>query len=221
MGSRPRSAAEAPPADQMLPYAMPGQRIGLLGGSFNPAHDGHRRLSLHALKRLGLDRVWWVVTPGNPLKTADGLAELSERMAVARAVSRHPRIVVTSFEAGLPTAYTADTIAFLKRRYPETFFVWLMGADNLAQLNRWSRWRSIIEAVPMAVFDRPGWRHKARSSLAAHRYADAFVSEESARQLPSRRAPAWTLITMPLSSLSSTAIRQNQKKSGRSSPGRS
>ncbi|KAB2849961.1 MAG: nicotinic acid mononucleotide adenylyltransferase, partial [Hyphomicrobiaceae bacterium] len=154
-----------------------------------------------------------------PLKKNDGLAALEERIAVAKAVSRHPRIIVTGLEAGLPSAYTAETIAFLRRRFPKTCFVWLMGADNLAQLNKWHRWRSIVEAVPIAVFDRPGWRHKARGSLAAHSYAEAFVAEKNARQLPLMRAPAWTLFTMPLSPLSSTEIRR--MKSGRKPSGRS
>ena len=218
MAGKPKGPVELAAGDTAPPPAAPGQRIGLLGGSFNPAHDGHRRLSLYALKRLGLDKIWWLVTPGNPLKTAAGLAPLAERMATARAVSRHPRIIVSGLEASLATAFTADTIAFLKRRLPGVNFVWLMGADNLAQLGKWERWHSIVEAVPMAVFDRPGWRHKARGSLAAHRYSDAFVSEASARQLPTMRPPAWTLVTMPLSPLSSTEIRKrkgNRKSTGR------
>lgn len=213
MAVNPRLTEEVPGGDVSLPAAAAGQRIGLLGGSFNPAHDGHRRLSLFALKRLGLDRVWWIVTPGNPLKSGEGLLDLGARMKVAAKVSRHPRIIVTGFEAGLPTAFTADTLAFLKRRFPRTCFVWLMGADNLAQLDKWQRWRSIVETVPIAVFDRPGWRHKARASLAARSYAEAYVPEARARRLPMMRGPAWTLVTMPLSPLSSTAIRK--KQSGR------
>lgn len=188
--------------------AYPGERIGLLGGSFNPPHDGHLRISLYALKRLGLARVWWLVTPGNPLKDNGNLATLDERMAAARALARHPRIVITGFEAALPSRYTAATIAFLRRRFPATRFVWLMGADNLVSIHRWNAWTEIYGRLPIAVLDRPGWRLRGLSSKAAIRFRQGFVAEERAISLARRRPPAWTFLTLPLSAHSSTEIRR-------------
>jgi nicotinate-nucleotide adenylyltransferase len=193
------------------PLALPGMRIGLLGGSFNPAHDGHRHISLAALERLGIDRLWWVVTPGNPLKSKSELAEFPRRIARERAVAGDPRIAVTGFEAGLPRPYTADTLAFLRARFPGVHFVWVMGGDNLAQIHRWHRWREIFELMPVAVVDRPGTRHKALASPAARRFANARLSEADARALPLMQAPAWAYLTIPLSSTSSTALRKAGK----------
>lgn len=197
------------------PVAFPGQRIGLLGGSFNPPHQGHLRISLHALKKLRLDRVWWIVTPGNPLKENNNLASLEERMAAARRLARHPRIEITGFEEALPSRYTAATIAFLTRRFAGTRFVWLMGADNLVSIHRWNAWTEIYARVPIAVLDRPGWRLRGLSSKAAGRYRQGFVGEDRANALPRRRPPAWTFITLPLSPQSSTEIRRRRAAKGR------
>ncbi|MFD0985883.1 nicotinate-nucleotide adenylyltransferase [Methyloligella solikamskensis] len=190
------------------PLAFPGMRIGLLGGSFNPAHEAHRHITLTALKRLQLDQVWWLVTPGNPLKEQTGPG-IEERAASAAAMARHPKIEVTDFEKGHRSAYTVDTIRYLKRRYPETRFVWLMGADNMADMHRWKDWRALFQMVPVAVFDRPGFRMKARAGKAAQFFARDFVDSGDAAGLALMHPPAWTIVTLPLSSLSSTEIRQN------------
>jgi nicotinate-nucleotide adenylyltransferase len=189
------------------PYAAPGQAIGLLGGSFNPPHVAHRMISEAALKRLGLDKVWWVVSPGNPLKRRAGTMPLGERMVLCRDVAKNPHIVVTDFEKDLQTPYTASTLAFLKARSPLVRFVWIMGADNLAAFDRWQRWREIFTMVPIVVVDRPGWRMKALASKAARAFAAARVPEADAAGLALRPAPAWTFLSGPLSHLSSTALR--------------
>ena len=147
-----------------VPMAAPNMRIGLLGGSFNPAHAAHRQISLAALKRLRLDQVWWLVSPNNPLKAK--APDLETRIAVAREVAHHPKIVVTGFEAGLSSPFTVDTIRFLKRRYPSVNFVWLMGADNLAQFHLWKDWREIAAEMPIAVVNRPGYDDGALASPA-------------------------------------------------------
>ena len=189
------------------PLAFPGQRIGIMGGSFNPPHDGHRIVAETAMKRLGLDQLWWVVTPGNPLKTNGGMPPLSQRISAAHKFARGPRMKVTGFEADLGTPYTAATLAFLKRRYPGVHFVWVMGADNLASFDRWQHWRSIAAAMPIAVVDRPGWRMKALARLAASALGPARIPESRARQLAAMQPPTWTFLTCRLSPLSSTAIR--------------
>jgi nicotinate-nucleotide adenylyltransferase len=196
------------------PAAGPGQTIGLLGGSFNPPHAAHRLISEVALKRLGLDKVWWVVSPGNPLKKRGDAAPLAERLRLCRAMATNPHIVVTDFEADLPSPFTASTLAFLKARSPLVRFVWIMGADNLASFDRWQRWREIFTMVPVVVVDRPGWRLKALASKAARSFADSRLPESEAATLATRPAPAWTFLTGPLSHLSSTAIR-NQAKAKR------
>ena len=186
-------------------------RIGLLGGSFNPAHAAHVEISLTALKRLGLDQVWWVVTPGNPLKHSSKLPSLPERVATARTVANHPRIAVTGFPGEKGSPYTVDLLTALKRRYPTVSFVWLMGADNLAEFHRWRSWQRIFEAMPIAVLDRPGFRLKARASQAAMRFHGSHVDESDALGLALMMPPAWTIITHRLSSLSSTALRGEVK----------
>lgn len=183
-------------------------RIGLLGGSFNPPHEGHRSISLAALKRLGLDRIWWVVTPGNPIKSHSELASLDVRMHLAAAVSNHPRIVVTGFEANRPTARTADTLAYLKRRFAETDFVWIMGADNLANFHRWNRSDEILASMAVATIDRPGWRLYGFASVTAIKYRAYFVPEQRAATLASLATPAWTFLTVPLAGHSSTELRK-------------
>lgn len=189
------------------PLAVPGQRIGLLGGSFNPPHAAHRLISQIAIRRLGLDRVWWLVSPGNPLKSGAGLPSLTQRIEAARRVADDPRIAVTGFEADLPSRFTVATVGFLRRRHPGVRFVWLMGADCLAEFHRWRLWRELLREVPVAVIDRPGWHLKSAASPAAGAFARSRMPEASARTLPGRRAPAWTLLTGPLSPLSSTFLR--------------
>lgn len=191
------------------PLAAAGMRIGLLGGSFNPAHEAHHDISLAALKRLGLDQVWWLVTAGNPLKDVSGLPPVAERVRAARRIANHPRIKVTGFDGGTGSPYTADLLATLVQRYPGVDFVWLMGADNLATVHRWKAWPEIFQLVPIAVLDRPGFRLKARAGKAAHRFARAYVDESDAMGLPRLRPPAWTILGNRLSGLSSTALREN------------
>jgi nicotinate-nucleotide adenylyltransferase len=195
-----------------LPSTAPGQRIGLLGGSFNPPHVAHRQISEIVLKRLGLDQIWWLVTPGNPLKARGDLAPLAERLVLCRAMAKNPRIVVTAFERDLPAAYTAGTLAFLKRRSPLVRFVWIMGADNLAGFHRWQRWREIVTMVPVVVVDRPGWRLKALASKAARAFAASQVPETKARGLVAMPPPAWTFLTGPLSPVSSTDLRRKARQ---------
>lgn len=185
----------------------PGLRIGLLGGSFNPAHEGHRWISLVALRRLGLHRVWWLVSPQNPLKPEAGMAPFAERFASARAMATHPAIAVADIEHRLGTRFTADTLAALTARAPHTRFVWLMGADNLVSLPRWRDWTRIMETVPVAVIARPGYSLKARLSPAARRYAHAQLPQDHARLLPGRTPPAWVFIEDRPTGISSTRIR--------------
>jgi nicotinate-nucleotide adenylyltransferase len=182
-------------------------RIGLLGGSFNPPHGGHLLLSRTALRRIGLDAVWWLVTPGNPLKDNAGLPSLATRIAAAKAVAQDPRIAVTGVEADIGTRYTYDTIRYLTRRCPAVRFVWLMGADNLAGLHRWQRWQRIAHLVPIAVIDRPGTTLKATRSRTAVQLAGRRLDERDAHLLPGSARPAWVFIHGPRSSLSSTALR--------------
>jgi nicotinate-nucleotide adenylyltransferase len=194
-----------------LPPSSDGQAIGLLGGSFNPAHAAHIQISETAIRRLGLARVWWVVTPGNPLKVKDAPPPLAARMAEARRLVGARPITVTGFERNLRDRYTISTLAFLRRRRPGTRFVWVMGADCLAEFHRWRQWRQIMNLMPIAVIDRPGWRLKALSSIAATAYGAARLPESEARRLAGMRAPAWVFLTTPLSDLSSTAIRAGRK----------
>lgn len=189
---------------QGFPTARRGMTIGLLGGSFDPAHQGHVHITCEALKRFGLDRVWWLVSPGNPLKTHQP-APMAARLALARAMMDHPRVVVTDIEARLGTHYTAETLARLQALYPGVRFVWLMGADNLVQFHRWERWRDILQSVPVGVLARPGSAISARMSVAAQSFRSARVAD--AHGLGGRKAPAWCLVNVPLVRLSSSAIR--------------
>ena len=190
------------------PIAVPGQRIGLLGGSFDPPHAGHRHISEWALRAAGLDRVWWLVSPGNPLK-ADGPADIGRRLQACRRVASHPRIEVTDIERHLPTAYTADTLRQLSLRYPGVRFVWVMGADNLAGFHHWQRWRWIIETYPILVLARPGQQLAAGLGPAARAYAALRRPPAAAPLLGRDGGPGWVLLTGPMSPLSSTAIRRN------------
>jgi nicotinate-nucleotide adenylyltransferase len=196
-----------------LPRVAPGMRIGLYGGSFNPPHAGHRLVSLLALKRLGLDRVWWVVTPGNPLKDPEELASTAARVAEAKRLAAHPRIDVTAFEQEIGARYTVDTLAFLKRRYPDVDFVWIMGADNLASFHRWRGWRSIAHMMPMAIIDRPGWTLRATHSRTALYLSAGRIPEAEAAALPRLKPPAWVFLHGPRSFLSSTELRRLRRTS--------
>tara|TARA_R110002049_G_scaffold44333_3_gene129822 strand:- start:57571 stop:58254 length:684 start_codon:yes stop_codon:yes gene_type:complete len=189
-----------------IPYAARGQVIGLLGGSFDPAHEGHAHITREAIKRFGLDRVWWLVSPGNPLKS-HGPAPLSQRLERAGEVMQHPRVAVTDIEAQLGTRYTAQTLRALQGRYPGVRFVWLMGADNLAQFHLWQDWRQIMKSVPVGVLARPGQRISARMSRAAALYAPYRIAGRQSQLLGRAEAPAWCFVNVPMVDLSSSAIR--------------
>lgn len=190
-----------------LPPHASGLRIGLFGGTFDPPHAAHRAACLLAMHRLDLDRVWWLVTPGNPLKDTRGLAPLADRIAAARALANHPRIDVTGVEAAMRTRYTYDTIAQLVARCPGVHFVWIMGADNLRSFHRWQKWRGIAELVPIAVVDRVGPSLYATAGVAGQALARFRIPEQAARTLPRRRPPAWVFLHGLKSPLSSTALR--------------
>lgn len=192
---------------QAWPRASPGQRIGLLGGSFDPAHEGHAAITRAALARFRLDRVWWLVSPGNPLKPA-GPAPMSDRLAAARALMAHPRVTITDIEARLGTRYTADTLDRLLPLYPGVRFVWLMGSDNLAGFHHWENWTRIMRLLPLGVLARPGARARAGLSPAARAFATSRVAEGRAAGLADRTAPAWCMVQLPLVEASSTAVRQ-------------
>lgn len=189
-----------------IPYAAAGQVIGLLGGSFDPAHEGHAHITREALKRFGLDQVWWLVSPGNPLKSR-GPAPMQARVAQARSVMVHPRVRVTGIEAQLGTRYTAQTLGALQRLYPAQRFVWLMGADNLAQFHLWQDWQSIARNVPMGILARPGQRISARMSRAASLYAPYRIAGRYSQRLGRAHAPAWCFVNVPMMDVSSSAIR--------------
>ena len=190
-----------------LPSHAPGMRIGLFGGTFDPPHQAHLGASLLALKRLRLDRVWWLVTPGNPLKDTRGLAPLAERLAAARALTRDPRIAITGFEQDLGVRYSYDTVSYLVKRCPGVRFVWIMGADNLRSFHRWQNWRGIAHLVPMAVIDRLGPSLYSAGSTAAQALGRARIPESAAASLADRRPPAWLFLHGLKSPLSSTALR--------------
>lgn len=190
-----------------FPIARPGQRIGLLGGSFDPAHPGHVLISQVALRRLRLDRVWWLVSPANPLKVR-GPAPLAQRLATARHVAADPRIIVTDLESRLGLRMTADTVRALRDRYTRVRFVWLMGSDNLLQFHRWDRWQEIADVIPMAVMARPGTRLAARNAVAAQRLRKNRLPESRAAALADRAPPCWTLLNLPMTALSSTRLRE-------------
>lgn len=188
------------------PVATTGMTVGLLGGSFDPAHEGHARISREALKRFRLDRVWWLVSPGNPLKTRQPAA-MAERLVRARAVIGHPRVVISDIEARLGTRHTAQTLRRLMAFYPGVRFVWLMGADNLAEFHRWQDWDWIMTHVPIGVFARPGARLAARGARAADEYARYRLPAEAAGLLARSPPPAWCFLDVPMLGHSSSAIR--------------
>ncbi len=196
--------------------AMAGARIGLLGGSFNPAHRGHLEISLYAMKRLRLDMVWWLVSPQNPLKPREGMSPLGQRLAGARKMSeRHPRIIATDIEAELGTVYTVDTLHKLKSRFPAVRFVWMMGADNMEQIVKWRRWADIFREVPIAVFRRPGHSAGLGMGKAAVRFAKAWMRRGAASSLPQAEPPAWMVLENRLEPLSSSRIRAEDAKKRR------
>ena len=180
--------------------------MGLLGGSFDPPHAGHVHITREALKRFGLDRVWWLVSPGNPLKQR-GPAALERRIAAARALVDHPRVHVSDFEARSGTRYTAETIAALQAAYPQVRFVWLMGADNLAQFHLWKDWQEIVARVPIGVLARPGERVEGRTSKMAQVFGHARLHPRASHLLGSCEAPAWCFVNVPMRAISSTRLR--------------
>lgn len=204
--SRPTASTQAH-GYVRLPGHSRGMRIGLFGGTFDPPHDAHFAACLLAMKRLNLDRVWWLVTPGNPLKDTRGLAPLNERIVAARAVARHPRIEVLGLEALIGTRYTYEIVAYLRARCPGVRFVWIMGADNLRSFHRWQKWRGIAALVPIAVIDRLGPSLYARASAAGQALERARIPERQARSLPRHQPPAWVYLHGLKSPLSSTALR--------------
>ena len=193
-----------------LPPFAPGMRIGLLGGSFNPPHEGHALVTRLALRRLALDRVWWLVTPGNPLKSQAHLAALKSRVEAARRLDIGPRVVVTDIEAQIGSRFTYDTLLWLKRRAPSVHFVWIMGADNLRQFHRWRHWRAIADLAPIVVVDRPGSTLSAISSPAGAALAPWRVPERDASRFALMTPPALLFLHGRRSGLSSTAIRHGE-----------
>ncbi len=193
-----------------LPYARADQVVGLLGGSFDPPHEGHAHITREALKRFELDQVWWLVSPGNPLKQ-HGPAPIDQRITAAQSLIEHPKVKISDFEYRLGSNFTAETVQHLKRLYPRVHFVWLMGADNLAQFHKWQNWQAIVENVPIAVIARAGQRVGARRSVMARMYRQFRLTGSKARLLGKHSAPAWAYQNVPLVNLSSTAIRASGK----------
>lgn len=200
-------ASRSCPVTATTPPAPGGLRIGIMGGSFNPPHVGHLTVARTARRRLGLDRLWWLVTPGNPLKSHGELKPLATRLEAVRDLAGRGRMVVTAFEAELGSSYTAETLSYLKARYGGVRFVWVMGADNLATFHHWQNWEEIARMMPFAVVDRPGWRFPALSSPAARTFARYRLPESRAALLPFAKPPAWTFLTTRLSPVSSTELR--------------
>ena len=203
------------PAAQRLGFHLePGMRVGLFGGSFNPAHEGHAHVAETALRRLNLDKVIWLVSPQNPLKSSAQTRPLAERMAGARARALGCSMIVSDAETRMGSNYTIDTLRVLKARYPGVNFVWVMGADSLASFHRWRGWTQIMREMPVAVISRPWAALKARTSPAARRFAHARKPASAAATLPGMKAPAWVYLTGPLNFASSTALRDRQTKGG-------
>jgi nicotinate-nucleotide adenylyltransferase len=192
-------------------HLQSGMRVGLLGGSFNPAHAGHAHVAETALARLGLDKVVWLVSPQNPLKPAAESASLFARLAGARRLARGPHMIVSDLESRVRSRYTIDILRILKQRFPGVRFVWIMGGDNLASLHGWRGWADILREMPVAVIARPGAEMKSRSSPAARRFARARLSSRESPKLAGRRAPAWLYIQAPFNFASSTALRARMK----------
>jgi nicotinate-nucleotide adenylyltransferase len=193
------------------PSLFARKKVGLFGGSFNPAHDGHAYIARAARERLGLDEVWWLVSPANPLKSASELAPLRERFASAVARAGTDGMRVTDIETEFGTNYSAETIQRLRARFPRTRFVWLMGADNLAQIPAWKAWSSIFNTVPVAVFARPHYLERALSGAASARFRNARLPERAARRLIRHRPPAWIVVHSRLHAASASAIRARRR----------
>lgn len=184
------------------------RKIGLLGGSFNPAHDGHVHISRLALDRLGLDELWWLVSPQNPLKSEHGMANMAERLRTAKRVAdTENRIVVTDIESQLKTRFTVDTLAALQGEYPDCAFVWIIGADNLRQIHKWKGWRDIFRRVPIAVFPRAPYSLRALRGRAAKRFEDARIPAAQVSRIARMKPPAWVFLRAPLHGQSATRIR--------------
>jgi len=201
------------PGPDVLPprvaaIANGGGRIGLLGGSFNPAHEAHRHISLIALRRLKLDAVWWLVSPQNPLKSEMGMAPLAKRLEHAREVAAHPDIFASAIETALGTRFTVDTIAALKRNFPRARLVWLMGGDNLATFHTWQRWKDIARMVPIAVIARPGFTIRALGSPAGQHLRGARIPASDASKLANEKPPAWVFVRERLDPTSATDLRK-------------
>lgn len=214
----PRYSSIARQVEAMLWSGMHSRRcssrafIGLLGGSFNPAHAGHVHLSLEAIKHLGLDEVWWLVSPQNPLKSSRDMAPLAERVQSAKALITHKNIRITALEQQLRTRYTVDTVKALQAKFPHTRFVWLMGADNLAQFHRWKKWREILHLLPLAVFDRAPFSHNVLRQKAAVSVAASRVLQPAGRRLFNAQPPAWVYIYMRKHAASASEIRKSLGK---------
>ena len=198
-------------ASHPIPVAAPGMTIGLLGGSFNPAHAGHMHISDQALRHLQLDRVWWLVSPQNPLKGTTETAPFADRLARARALMADPRIQITDLEQRMRTRFSIDTITRMKQRWPGVGFVWLMGADIFGQLPQWKQWQQFINQVPIAVFDRPGYSHKALRSQPAFALQSRRLDASRSSLLAWTQPPAWSFIHIPRHDLSSSALRRLQR----------
>ncbi|MGZ6037123.1 MAG: nicotinate-nucleotide adenylyltransferase [Phenylobacterium sp.] len=193
-------------------HLRPGMRVGLYGGSFNPAHEGHAHVAETAKRRLRLDRVIWLVSPQNPLKSRDDTADLGERMAGARALAKGPGMVVSDIETQLGSAYTIDTVRALRQRFPDVKFVWIMGADSLASFHRWRGWTQIMREVPVAIVSRPWISLKSRFSPAAQRFARFRLPSTAALRLADTRPPAWIFLFGRFNFQSSTALRERLKR---------
>ena len=184
-----------------------GQLIGLYGGSFNPAHKGHLHVSDYAFQTLGLDALWWLVSPNNPLKETSTLAPMDQRVAHAKELAADPRITITSIESQLGSNYSFDTISKLKNIHKDSRFIWMIGADNLMNFHAWKNWRAIFTLVPIAVFARPGYDEDALAAPAAAEFKDKRLSEHEAQKLGDTTPPCWVYLNMPHHEASATALR--------------
>ena len=194
-----------------MPAVKAGMTVGLFGGSFNPPHEGHLLIAQHAIEALKLDQLWWMVSPGNPLKDHSELPTLAERIRLSETLVDDPRIKVTGFEAAHKIRYSAETIELVLGKLPDVRFVWVMGADSLATFDKWARWEWIVETIPIAVYNRPGSSLADHSSVMAQTFAAAKIDEARASELAQMQPPAWTFIHGPLSPLSSTELRNGKR----------
>ena len=211
-GPARRVPAAGRPATLRLGFSLsPGMKVGLYGGSFNPAHEGHAHVAETARRKLGLDRVIWLVSPQNPLKSRLETASQADRMAGARRFAHGPAMIVADAERRIGTQYTIDTLRVLQARFPGVKFVWIMGADSLAGFHRWRGWTQIMAGVPVAVVSRPWISLKSRFAPAAKRFSSARISASRARMLPGLKPPAWVFLTGPLNFQSSTVLRERMR----------